>query len=232
LHEIYPEFDENRAHPLVKSTIRGAKKVQADPVERKLPLCLAHLQSFLNVAHCTGTYDNLLVAVLLSCAFYRCHHMGELVQKNDHSLFDWRKIIKHTDRHAQYYLLYHKGDLFYHGTDVIFTSQDVINPASLLKEYLILRDQAHGAKTALFLCENGNHPSCSWFELKFFAILDHQYGGHSPCTGYATFLASLGVLETVIQAVGCWSSEAWKIYIHENPAIRVEQQLASMHLQN
>jgi hypothetical protein len=32
----------------------------------------------------------------------------------------------------------------------------------------------------------------------------------------------------VIQAVGRWSSEAWKIYIRENPAIRVEQQLAAI----
>jgi len=80
LQDIYPEFDANRAHALVRTTIRGAKKARADPVQRKLPLRLAHLQSFVNVAHCTGTYDDFLFAVLLSCAFYGCHRMGELVQ--------------------------------------------------------------------------------------------------------------------------------------------------------
>ena len=50
LHEIYPDFDDNHAHALVKSTIQGSKKIRADPVQRMLPLQLAHLQSFVNVA--------------------------------------------------------------------------------------------------------------------------------------------------------------------------------------
>jgi hypothetical protein len=100
----------------------------------------------------------------------------------------------------------------------------------MLKKYLLLHDHIHGAKAALFLREDGSHPSCSWFEHKFFAILDHCFGGHSPRTGYTTFLTSLGILETIIQAVGRWSSEAWKIYIQENPAIRVKLQLASIQL--
>jgi hypothetical protein len=94
LKEHYPEFDINRSHPLVKSTVWGAKKVRGDPVRRKLPLHLTHLQSFVNVALCTGSYDDYLMALLLSCAFYGCHRMGELVQKNDRTLFDWQKIIK------------------------------------------------------------------------------------------------------------------------------------------
>jgi hypothetical protein len=235
LLDIYPEFDANRAHALVRTTIRGAKKVRADPVERKLPLRLAHLQSFVNVAHCTETYDDFLFAVLLSCAFYGCHRMGELVQKNDRSLFDWRKIIKRSSvifesGRVQYRLPYHKGDPFFRGTDVLFTAQDVANPVALLQEYLCRRDRLHGAKASLFLREDGSHPSRSWFDTKFFSILDRRFGGHSARTGCATFLSSLGVSESVIQAIGCWSSEAWKIYIRENPAIRVEQQLAAIRL--
>lgn len=42
---LYPDFDVNRSHPLVTSTIRGAKKVRADPVRRKLPLRLEHLKN-------------------------------------------------------------------------------------------------------------------------------------------------------------------------------------------
>ena len=164
LKELYPEFDANRSHPLVKSTVRGAKKVRADPVKRKLPLRLAHLQSFIDIAHCTGTYDDYLMGVLLSCAFYGCHRMGELVQKNDRGLFDWRKIIKRASvcfehGRAQYRLPYHKSDPFYRGTDVIFTPQDIADPVTMLRKYLSLRDRLHGAKAALFLRENGSHPS-------------------------------------------------------------------------
>ena len=118
LKDLYPEFDENRSHALVKATIRGSKKVRADPIHRKLPLRLAHLQLFVNIADCTGSFDDLLMAVLLSCAFYGCHRMGELVQKNDHSLLDWRKIIKRAslcfeNTRTQYHLPYHKSDPFY-----------------------------------------------------------------------------------------------------------------------
>jgi hypothetical protein len=85
--------------------------------------------------------------------------MGKLVQKNDHSLFDWRKIIKRASLtfesgHAQYRLPYHKGDLFYQGSDVILTTQDVADPVLLLQDYVQLWDRLHGAKAALFLCEN------------------------------------------------------------------------------
>ena len=235
LRDVYPDFDTNRAHPLSTTTIRGSKKVRADPVRCKLPLRIAHLQAFLNVAHCTGSYDDLLFVTIMSCAFYGCHRMGELVQKNDNSLFDWRKIIKRSslifeNGHVQYHLPYHKGDPFYRGTDVLFMSQEVANPIFLLQQFVSLRDSHHGAKAALFLRENGAHPTRSWFDVKFFAILDRRFGGHSPRAGYATFLASLGVSETIIQAIGRWSSEAWKIYIRENPSVRAAQQLASIRL--
>ena len=149
LNDLYPDFDDNRAHPLVSSTIQGSKKIQADPVERKLPLHLAHLQSFLNVARCTGTYDNTLFIVLLTCAFYGCHRMGELVQKNDRSLFDWRKIIKWASLTfekgcTQYCLPYHKGDPFYQGCDVILTTQDVVDPVVMLRDYVQKWDCLHG----------------------------------------------------------------------------------------
>ncbi|KAF8228045.1 hypothetical protein L208DRAFT_1293556 [Tricholoma matsutake] len=235
LKDLYPEFDDNHSHPLMKSTIQGSKKVRADPILWKLPLHLAHLQLFVNVADCTGSFDDLLMAVLLLCAFYGCHCMGELIQKNDQSLFDWRKIIKQAslcleDTRAQYHLPYHKSDSFYRGTNVILTKQDVANPLRRQPINMSWHDHLHGARSALFLQENGSHPSRSWFDLKFFTILDRRYSGHSPWTGYATLLASLGLSESIIQAVGCWSSDAWKIYIRENPSIRVEQQLATIRL--
>ena len=81
--------------------------------------------------------------------------------------------------------------------------------------------------------ETGSQPTRAWFDKKFFAILGHDYGGHSPCVGGETFYASLGLFEDIIQAIGRWSSTAWKIYIRDNLTVRAEQQLAVlwMHLQ-
>jgi hypothetical protein len=112
LSDIYPDFDDNRAHPLVKATIRGSKKVRADGVRRKLPLRPAHLQAFLLRAQSSNSYDNFLFVTILSCCFYGCHRSGELIQKNSRDLFDWRKVIQRDSLvfiggRAQYHLPYH-----------------------------------------------------------------------------------------------------------------------------
>ncbi|KAJ7609280.1 hypothetical protein DFH06DRAFT_920683, partial [Mycena polygramma] len=189
LQDLYPEWDESRADPLVQATIRGSKKARADPVRRKLPLRPSHLDAFLQLAICSGCYDDFLFAVLLACCFYGCHRSGELVLKNDKSLFDWRKIIKRASLvfaggRAQYHLPYHK---------------EIADPVVLLHEYVTKRDALHGARAALFLREDGSMPTRSWFDSKFFAVLSREYGGHSPRAGAATFYASLGLSESVIQ---------------------------------
>ena len=233
LNDIYPHFNTSHAHLLVKSATRGSKKICADPVCRKLPLRLHHLTIFLNVAWRSSSYDDLLFVTILSCLFYACHHSGELVQNNDWSLFDWKKVIKRaslhfTDGRAQYCLPYHKGDPFYCGTDVLLGKHDIADPVSLLQEYVLLCDSKHSSSPALFLHENSNHPTCSWFEANFFAVLNHSFGGHSAWAGGATYYASLGLCKDIIQALGCWSSSAWKIYIRENPTIHAERQLTAL----
>jgi len=154
---------------------------------------------------------------MLLCCFYSCHKIGKLVLKNDKSLFDWRKVIKcssliFSNGHIQYCLPYHKSNPFYHGTDVLFTPQDITDPVALLTDYVSHHEKLHGATASLFLCKDGSHPSWSWFDSKFFSVLDHSFGRHSACARGATYYASLG----------CWSSSAWNIYIRENPIIHAE----------
>jgi hypothetical protein len=232
LQDLYPDFDIARTHPLVKNTIRGSRKVRADPVRRKLPLRTSHLLAFLHKALHSRVYDDLLFITILSCAFYACHRIGELVPATG-PLFDWRKIIKRDtlfffDNRVHYRLPFHKGDPFFQGSDIIITPQDIADPVSLLQIFTQLRDRRHGARSPLFLRENGLHPTRSWFEKKFFALMDHSYGGQSARAGGATFYAGLGISEDVLQAIGRWSSSAWKIYIREHPAIRIELQLAAL----
>ena len=155
LRDLFPDFDSIRAHPLVKTTIRGSRKVRADPVRRKLPLRPSHLQDFLQVALQSQSYDDLLFITILSCAFYACHRIGELVPASG-SVFDWRKIIKRdtllfSGNRAQYRLPFHKGDPFFQGLDILLTPQDIANPVLLLQLYTQLRDHKHGARSPLFL---------------------------------------------------------------------------------
>ena len=124
-----------------------------------------------------------------------------------------------------YRLQYHKTDPFYSGTDILFSTQEVADPVTLLHHFIRLLDKLHGARRALFLCEDGSHPTRAWFDSKLFSFVDRSFGGHSPRAGGATFYAALGLSESVIMALGRWSSEAWKIYIHDNPCVHAALQL-------
>jgi hypothetical protein len=233
LHRLYPSFDSNRASPIVKATIRGSKKVRADPVHRKQPIRIEHLLSFVAAAHSSGKYDDLLFATIMSCCFYGCHRSGELILKTKR-VADWRKIIKRSSLHfsrgyAGYRLPYHKTDPFYRGTDILFSAQEFADPITLLQSYVHKRDKLHGARRPLFLREDGSHPTRAWFDSKLFSFVDRSFGGHSPRAGGATFYASLGLSETIIMALGRWSSEAWKIYVRDNPCIRAALQLAALN---
>ena len=233
LSVLYPTFDANRAHPLVQATICGSRKVRADPVHRKLPLCPHHLAHFMRLAEASGLYDDLLFVVILSCGFYACHRIGELVQRNDRSLFDSRKVIKRASltfslRRAQYHLPYHKADPFFRGTTILLGSHDVACPVQLLSSFVTRRDALHHGRSPLSLTEQGHHPTRQWFDRRFFSTFNRSFGGHSLRAGGATYFASLGLSEDIIQALGRWSSQAWKVYIHDNPTVRAELQLSSL----
>jgi hypothetical protein len=233
LHDLYPSFDDSRASPLVQATIRGSMKVRADPVRRKQPIRISHLLAFQDAARRSGDYDDLLFATIMSCCFYGCHRSGELVIKSKKGV-DWRKIIKRSSLHfsqgyAGYRLPYHKADPFYRGTDILFSTQDAADPVALLQEFVQARDAIHGARRALFLRKDGSHPTRAWLDSKLFSFVDRSFGGHSLRAGGATFYASLGLSESIIMALGRWSSAAWKIYIRDNPCVRAALQLAALH---
>jgi hypothetical protein len=215
------------------TAIQGLKKIRGDAIKRKFPLRLCHLNAFLKLAYNSGSYDDLLFITILSCCFYACHWSGELIQKGSSTLLDWQKIIKQgsltfESKCAKYHLPYPKGDPFYHRTDILFTTQDVADPVTLLYQYALSHNKIHSACTTLFLQEDGCNPTRVWFDSKFFSLLGHDYGGHSPRTGGAMLLASLSLSEDIIQVIGRLSSAAWKLYIRDNPTVQAEQLLASL----
>ncbi|KIK69837.1 hypothetical protein GYMLUDRAFT_150532, partial [Collybiopsis luxurians FD-317 M1] len=229
LKQFYPHFDVSCSDPLVQATIRGSKKIRADPVHWKPPLCILHIE--LAYSNRYKSCDDFLFATMLSCAFFACHRIGELTIPNQHSLYDFRKIIKRGTLHFQphqagYRLPYHKADHFYRGTDILFCEQTAADPVSLPKEYCTLRDKLHGARPALFICRDGSLLTQSWFESRLHNMFGKEFGCVSCRAGGATHYASLGLQESILMALGQWSSSAWKIYIRDNPAVRAEMELA------
>ena len=69
--------------------------------------------------------------------------------KNSKDKFDWHKIIKRhslvfNSNHVSYRLPYHKTDHFYHGMDILFSSQRIADPVKLLKTFVAHQDRLHG----------------------------------------------------------------------------------------
>ncbi|KAJ3834131.1 hypothetical protein EV361DRAFT_834467 [Lentinula raphanica] len=163
-----------------------------------------------------GSNSTHSLPITVLAMFYGCHRSGELIFKGSKTTLDYRKIIKrgslhfHGD-HAGYRLPYHKADRFYRGSDILLSHHDIADPVFFLSLYTSLRDSCHGARAELFIREHGSLPSRRWFDNHFFSVRSREYGGHSVRAGSATYFASLGVSETIIQALGRWSSEAWKI---------------------
>ncbi|KAF5366749.1 hypothetical protein D9758_006543 [Tetrapyrgos nigripes] len=230
LREIYPEFATNRASHAVQATIIGSRKFRADAVHRKLPLKTSHLDAFYNLYLENPTYDNLLFITILSCMFYGVHRAGELIAKRQ---CDIRKTVKRSSLKfdgncVSYKLPYHKGDWFYHGSEILLGKHVSANPVFLLRTYSKLRDSLHKHKFPLFLKEDGSLPTRSWFEGIFFKLVNREYGGHSVRAGGATYYASLGLSESIIQALGRWSSDAWHIYIRDHATVQAEIQLSTL----
>ncbi|KAJ3741643.1 hypothetical protein EV360DRAFT_9785, partial [Lentinula raphanica] len=204
LKDLYPDFSSNRSSVLVQATINGSRKLRADGVNRKPPLRLDHLQLFEKRFFESFSFDSLLFITILSCMFYGCHRSGELIIKGSKSTLNYKKIIKrctlHFDNdHVGYRLPYHKADRFYRGTDILLARYSICDPVFYLSLYATLRDSLHGARSELFLREDGSLPTRHWFDKHFFSVLDSNYGGHSVRAGSATFFASLGVSEGIIQ---------------------------------
>ncbi|KNZ76709.1 hypothetical protein J132_08989, partial [Termitomyces sp. J132] len=201
-------------------------------IHHKLPICLSHLSDLVKSAKISNNYDDLLFATIMSCCFYVCHQSGELIQKS-RSKKDWRKIIKRcslnfSSGYAGYHLPYHKTDPFFHGTNILFTHHDVADPVDLLHQYVMRQDHLHGAHSPLFITEDSSYPSRSWFNLKLFLFVDCSFGWHSACVEGATYYTGLGISKNVIMAIGRWSSSAWRMYIHDDPCVRVALELADL----
>jgi hypothetical protein len=59
----------------------------------------------------------------------------------------------------------------------------------------------------------------SWFIKKLWHFFLSDIAGQSMCAGGATSLAEAGVSPYIIQAMGCWAMDTFKIFIRKNPVL-------------
>jgi hypothetical protein len=138
---------------------------------------------------------------------------------------NYRKIVlRHTIKVKEdlfsFFLPSHKGDLTFEGNTIIVEKHNrPTDPHHAFLSYLRSRDHLFPLNTELWLTSKGLVPTRHWFVSRLRKFFPKDYAGHSLRSGGATSLAEAGVSPDIIQAMGRWSSESFKIYIRKNPVL-------------
>src|SRR5258707_11747656 len=187
----------------------------------------------LSVALClmppSPSHDDLLFIIIMFTGWYCLLHLGELISPDDHSLCDfWKAIQCHSIKlastpcpHAAFFLPMHKADHLWEGSSIVLEQRlGLLDPLPIFKSYLKSRDTLFPHLPNLWLTKAGKIPMRSWFIAKLCALFpSDDVAGHSLCSGGATALALAGTPLERIQMIGRWSSQAFLIYLVQNPIL-------------
>lgn len=227
LEDMYPDVQANWKSPLVKNTLRGASKHFGMDMNWKDPLAIEHI---IRVAESLGnnpSFDDSLFLMILLCAFFGIHRLGELVDHDKPSLQDSNKTIKRlsvkfyeNNECLSYWLPKHKADILFARSEVIIKAfHESFDPVPFIIKYISSRDHRFPLHFQLFLTSTGVSPTRGWFMHHLKVHFNGNIGGHSPCTGSMTYLAMLGWARELIQRASWWRSEAFEMYVRKNPVL-------------
>ena len=225
LEPFFPDVRRNRKTMLVSRTMTGCMRRFGTPVKRKTPLSRANLLLILDSMVSEPSHDDLLFAALILTGFHGLMRLGELVFPDKKKLQNYRKIsLRHSvsilPEQYSFFLPSHKGDRFFEGNTIIIqklnTPTDPYNP---FLAYLRSRDTKFPIHPELWLTSRGTVPTRYWFMSRLRRFFPREIAGQSMRSGGATSLAEAGASLATIQAVGRWSSDAFRIYIRKNPIL-------------
>ena len=225
LEPFFPDVRRNRKTMLVSRTMTGCMRRFGTPVKRKTPLSRANLLFILDSMVSEPSHDDLLFAALILTGFHGLMRLGELVFPDKKKLRNYRKIsLRHSvsvlPEQYSFFLPSHKGDRFFEGNTIIIqklnTPTDPYNP---FLAYLRSRDTKFPIHPELWLTSRGTVPTRYWFMSRLRRFFPREIAGQSMRSGGATSLAEAGASLATIQAVGRWSSDAFRIYIRKNPIL-------------
>jgi hypothetical protein len=225
LQPFYPDVKQSRDNPFLKDVIKGLKQQHNYAVLQKEPVTFKQLNMVARAYQKSQCINDALFLALLTTGFFGLLCLGELVDPNDPTLIDQQKTtcrnsISHNSDSVRFTLPASKTDKYFQGNHVLLCRNGHENdPVDAMNYYLSLRDAYFPDCKFLWLTAAGNPPTRRWFMKKFHLYFDARYGGHSLRAGGATLLAKKGVSFDLIQAIGRWSSDAFRIYVRQHPII-------------
>jgi hypothetical protein len=234
LQPYFPEVVGVHNSPYIHNVMKGMKCLHGRPIRRKEPLSFSQLNVLALHYKSCPLYDNMLFLALILVGFFGLLRLGELTNPNNHRLVNRRKTIQRDSLHnlstqVQFILPGSKTDKFFAGNKVLLCNNCSPNdPINTMRRYVQVRDKCFPTMPWLWVTSNGVPPTCKWFLARFHLHFDSRFGGHSMWAGGATLLAKHGVSFDVIQALGWWSSNAFRIYIHTHPSL-LHADIAEQH---
>jgi len=225
LESMFPHARDARNSQLVRRTLQGCMRLKGVATKRKRALTLDDLQLVLNHYHASTKHNDLLFVSMILTGFFALMRLGELTFPDDVSLRNWRKVsqrssVKITDEHYEFHLPAHKADRYFEGNRIIVRAKQFRhNPLTHFRTYMASRDRIHPLSLPLWLMENGDVPTRSFFMTRVCELFKDDVAGQSMRAGGATSLAEHGVPPSIIQPLGRWSSQAFLIYVRKNPAL-------------
>ena len=225
LEPFFPDVRQNRRSMLVSRTLTGCMRRFGTAVTRKTPLSHANLLFLIDSLVSHPSYDDLLFLAMVLTGFHALMRLGELAFPDKKSLRNYRKIaLRHSvaimlGRYS-FFLPCHKGDRFFEGNTILVQQKNTpTDPYKPFLAYLAARDAHFPLNPELWLTSKGQVPTRHWFMSRLRRFFPKEIAGHSMRSGGATSLAEAGADLATIQAVGRWSSDAFRIYIRKNPVL-------------
>lgn len=223
LEPFFADIRSLRSHLIVKRTLKGCMRLYSNPIQRKRPLLLNDIKVLSSTLRRSKNYDDMLFLAIIQTGFFSLQRLGELTQPDNYKLRDYRRLpqrssFRRFDDRCEYTLPVHKADILFQGNKIVIERlNETWDPASALDRYVKARDRLFPLLPQLWVTSIGETPTRSWVLTRLRGCLGQSVAGHSIRSGGATFLALKNVPDARIQAIGRWSSEAWKQYIRAHP---------------
>ena len=115
----------------------------------------------------------------------------------------------------------HKADRLWNSSSIVLEQHlGLLDPLPIFKQYLKSHNAIFPHLPDLWLTQAGKIPTWSWFITKLCVLFpSDNVAGHSLRAGGATALALAGTPLDRIQMIGRWSSQAFLIYLRQNPVL-------------
>lgn len=174
----------------------------------------------------SSAYQTLLYQTLFLVAFYGFFRVGELTVKGA----ILKPLVQIQDLHFQFkdncvtaatiVITNFKHNLGRHPFPVVLdcATGTEFCPVNYLQRYCSMRGTILGA---LFCFSDGSPVKTSHFTqqlrqaLNFCGLDSSKYKSHSFRSGAASFAADKGLSDARIHQLGCWKSDAFKLYIRQ-----------------